>query len=132
MAASSSGIKMTDTIAHAQNLIRCPSITPNEGGALRYLEDALSAAGFTCHRLPFSERGAPDVDNLYARIGDGAPHVCFAGHIDVVPPGDEADWHHPPFSAEIDAGVLYGRGAVDMKGAVAASLEAALTYLRGK
>ena len=120
---------MTSALAHAQNLIRCRSVTPDEGGALGYLETQLKAVGFTCHRLPFSERGTPDVDNLYARIGDGSPHVCFAGHIDVVAPGDEVAWRHKPFAAEVDDGILYGRGAVDMKGAVAASLAATQLFL---
>jgi succinyl-diaminopimelate desuccinylase len=120
---------MTDTLAHAQNLIRCWSVTPDEGGALSYMEQVLSAAGFACHRLSYSEPGTPSVDNLYARIGDSAPHVCFAGHTDVVPPGDEAAWSHPPFAAEVHDGVLFGRGAADMKGGVAASLAAALQYL---
>ena len=120
---------MTSPLAHAQNLIRCRSVTPDEGGALDYLESQLGAVGFTCHRLPFSERRTPDVDNLYARIGEGSPHVCFAGHIDVVAPGDDAAWRHQPFAAEIDDGILYGRGAVDMKGAVAASLAATLLFL---
>jgi len=121
---------MTEAIIHAQNLIRCRSITPEEGGALRYVERELSAAGFTCHRLSFSERGTAGVDNLYARIGEGSPHICFAGHTDVVPPGDEAAWRHAPFGAEIDGGVLYGRGAADMKGAIAAALAAVLHFLR--
>jgi succinyl-diaminopimelate desuccinylase len=120
---------MTGAVSHAQNLIRCRSVTPEEGGALHYLERTLSAAGFTCHRLSFSEPGTPGVDNLYARTGSGSPHVCFAGHTDVVPPGDEAAWRHPPFAAEIDSGVLYGRGAADMKGGVAASLAAVLQFL---
>ena len=120
---------MTNTVAHAQNLIRCRSVTPQQGGALDYLERELKAAGFACHRLVFSEGGTPDVDNLYARIGDGSPHVCFAGHIDVVPPGNEGAWRHPPFDAEIEDGILYGRGAADMKGAVAASLAASLLFL---
>jgi len=120
---------MTSALAHAQNLIRCRSVTPDEGGALGYLETQLKAVGFTCHRLPFSQRGTPDVDNLYACIGDGSPHVCFAGHIDVVAPGDEAAWRHKPFAAEVDDGILYGRGAVDMKGAVAASLAATQLFL---
>lgn len=120
---------MTEAVVHAQNLIRCRSVTPQEGGALRYLESQLQAAGFTCHRLPFSEPGAAAVDNLYARIGAGSPHICFAGHVDVVPPGNEADWRHPPFAAEIENGVLYGRGAADMKGAVAAALAAVLQHL---
>ncbi len=121
---------MTDALTHAQNLIRCRSITPEEGGALAYLERELSAAGFACHRLPFSERGTPDADNLYARIGDGSPHICFAGHTDVVPPGDEAAWRHGPFAADVEGGILYGRGAADMKGALAAALEAVLQFLR--
>ncbi|HZV21045.1 MAG TPA: succinyl-diaminopimelate desuccinylase [Hyphomicrobiales bacterium] len=123
---------MTNAAIHAQNLIRCRSVTPEEGGALRYLEQELSAAGFACHKLVFSEPGTPDVENLYARIGEGRPHICFAGHTDVVAPGDEASWTHPPFGGEIESGVLYGRGAVDMKGAVAASLSAVLEYLRAK
>jgi succinyl-diaminopimelate desuccinylase len=123
---------MLSVVDHAQTLIRCRSVTPQEGGALRYLEGELSAAGFTCQRLPFSERGTPDVDNLYARIGEGSPHVCFAGHIDVVAPGDEKAWRHPPFEGEIHDETLYGRGAVDMKGAVAASLAAALQFLGEK
>ncbi len=123
---------MKSVIDHAQNLIRCRSVTPNEGGALRYLESELSAAGFRCERLPFSERGTPDVDNLYARIGEGSPHVCFAGHVDVVAPGDEKAWRYPPFDGEIHDETLYGRGAVDMKGAVAASLAAALQFLGEK
>ena len=79
-----------DALALAQTLIRCPSVTPDEGGALDALEAVLAPAGFTCHRLPFSEDGTPDVDNLFARVGADGPHLCFAGHTDVVPPGDEA------------------------------------------
>jgi succinyl-diaminopimelate desuccinylase len=123
---------MTDAVSHAQSLIRCRSVTPEEGGALRYLERTLSAAGFTCHWLPFGEPGTPSVDNLYARIGTQPPHVCFAGHTDVVPPGDESAWRHPPFAGEIEGGVLFGRGAADMKGGVAASLAAVLQFLRGR
>jgi succinyl-diaminopimelate desuccinylase len=122
-------MSMNQAILHAQELIRCRSVTPQEAGALRYLEDELSAAGFTCHRLPFCEPGTPDVDNLYARIGTGSPHICFAGHADVVPPGDEAAWRHPPFAGEIEGGMLYGRGAADMKGALAAALAAVLEFL---
>jgi succinyl-diaminopimelate desuccinylase len=121
---------MHQAILYAQNLIRFRSITPDEAGALRYIESELAAQGFACHRLPFSEPGTPDVDNLYARIGTGAPHVCFAGHIDVVPPGDEAAWRHPPFAAIIENGILYGRGAADMKGGVAAALAAVAEFLR--
>ncbi len=120
---------MTDALTHAKKLIRCRSVTPAEGGALNYLERELTATGFTCQRLPFKERGTPDVDNLYARIGEGAPHICFAGHTDVVPPGDEAAWRHAPFAADIEDGYLYGRGAADMKGAIAAAMAAVQQFL---
>lgn len=113
----------------AQALIRCPSVTPEEGGALTLLESILKPAGFACHRLTMREDGTPDVENLYARIGTGGPHLCFAGHTDVVPVGDEALWTRPPFGAEIHEGVLYGRGAVDMKGGIACFLAATMRYL---
>lgn len=118
-----------DPVAIARELLRCPSVTPAEGGALAFLEKTLKAAGFTTHRMTFSEPGTPDVENFYARIGTGSPHLMFAGHTDVVPPGNEAAWTHPPFAGEIDDGVLYGRGAVDMKGGIAAAVAAALDYL---
>lgn len=121
-----------DPISLARDLIRCPSVTPSEGGALSLLERVLGKAGFATHRLTFSEPGFADVENLYARIGAGAPHLVFAGHTDVVPPGDEAAWSHPPFSAEIKEGILYGRGAADMKGAIACFVAAALDYLEGR
>jgi succinyl-diaminopimelate desuccinylase len=120
----------SETVALAQELIRCQSVTPFEGGALTVLERALSPAGFRCHRLRMSEAGTPDVENLYARIGDAGPNLCFAGHTDVVPPGDESAWTRPPFAAEICDGILYGRGAVDMKGAIACFVTATLRYLR--
>ncbi|PCJ70653.1 MAG: succinyl-diaminopimelate desuccinylase [Rhodobiaceae bacterium] len=109
-----------DPIALAAELIRCPSVTPEEGGALDALETCLRGLGFTCTRLPFSEEGTPDVDNLYARLGTEAPHFCFAGHTDVVPVGDADAWSVDPFGAEIKDGILFGRGATDMKGAIAA------------
>ncbi|MGI9406668.1 MAG: succinyl-diaminopimelate desuccinylase [Hyphomicrobiaceae bacterium] len=118
-----------DPVAHAQALVRCPSVTPAEGGALSYMQTVLEGAGFECHRLVFSDEGIPDVDNLFARIGSGAPHLCFAGHTDVVPVGDEAAWTHPPFGGEISDGVLYGRGTADMKGGVACFMAAVLRYL---
>jgi succinyl-diaminopimelate desuccinylase len=118
-----------DPVAIARDLIRCPSVTPTEGGALAYLAAILGAAGFTVHRMTFSEPGAPDVENLYARIGTAEPHLMFAGHTDVVPPGEAAAWSHAPFSGEIAGGVLYGRGAVDMKGAIACKVAATLDYL---
>ena len=119
----------SDPIALARELIRCRSVTPAEGGALALIERVLTAAGFAVHRVTFEEPGADPVENLYARIGDSAPHLTLAGHTDVVPPGDESKWTHPPFAADIADGVLYGRGAVDMKGAIAAKLAAALDYV---
>ncbi len=119
----------TDPISLTQALIRCESVTPHEAGALTLLQNVLEPAGFQCHRLVFSEPGTPDVDNLYARLGAGRPHLCFAGHTDVVPVGDEASWSVPPFSGELRDGMIYGRGAVDMKGCVAAFLAATMRYL---
>jgi succinyl-diaminopimelate desuccinylase len=118
-----------DPVALARDLLRCRSVTPAEGGALAFLERTLTAAGFTVHRMTFHEPGADDVENLYARIGTAAPHLTFAGHTDVVPPGDEKAWAHPPFAAEEAGGELYGRGAVDMKGGIACALAAALDHL---
>src|SRR5438477_593149 len=99
-----------DPVAIARDLLRCPSVTPAEAGALAYLETTLQRAGFTAHRVTFSEPGADDVENLYARIGTGAPHLMFAGHTDVVPPGEATSWSHAPFAGDIDGDVLYGRG----------------------
>ena len=118
-----------DPVTIARDLLRCPSMTPAEAGALALLEKTLSGAGFSVHRVTFSEPGADDVENLYARIGTDGPHLVFAGHTDVVPPGDEARWRHPPFAGDIADGVLFGRGAVDMKGAIACELAAVLDYL---
>ena len=118
-----------DPVALARELLRCPSVTPQEGGALSLLENTLSGAGFTVHRLVFSEPGADDVENLYARIGTAGPHLALAGHTDVVPPGDETRWQHPPFAGDIADGVLFGRGAVDMKGAIACQLAAVFDHL---
>ena len=118
-----------DPVALAQELIRCKSVTPIEGGALTFLEGVLSSAGFTCHRMTMTEPGTPDVENFYARIGTTKPHLCFAGHTDVVPAGDETAWTQPPFGGVVADGILYGRGAVDMKGGVACFLAAALDYV---
>jgi succinyl-diaminopimelate desuccinylase len=119
----------TDPVALTQALIRCESVTPHEGGALTLLQNILEPVGFVCHRMVFTEPGTPDVDNLYARLGTGRPHLCFAGHTDVVPVGDEAAWTSPPFAGDIRDGMLYGRGAVDMKGCVAAFAAAALRHI---
>lgn len=120
---------MTDAISLAQALIRCPSVTPAEGGALTLLAGLLTQAGFTVERPRFSESGTPDIDNLYARYGTRAPCFVFAGHTDVVPPGDVAAWQHDPFAGEIADGKLFGRGACDMKGGVAAMVTAALDFI---
>jgi len=114
-----------DPIALAQGLVRCPSVTPADAGALDLLAAQLEALGFACHRLRFSEPGTPDVDNLYARIGTRAPHFCFAGHTDVVPVGRPESWSVDPFGGAIEGGFLFGRGASDMKGAIAAFVAAA-------
>jgi succinyl-diaminopimelate desuccinylase len=118
-----------DPVTIASDLLRCRSVTPAEGDALNYLEGALKVVGFAVHRLTFSEPGADDVENLYARIGSAAPNLVFAGHTDVVPPGDEKAWKHPPFAGQVDGPELYGRGAVDMKGGIACALAAVLDYL---
>jgi len=115
---------MTDPVSLAQALIRCPSVTPKDAGALGALEAALRPLGFSCHRLVFEEPGKDKVENLYARTGTGGPLFCFAGHTDVVPPGDAKLWTSDPFGAEIRGGILYGRGAADMKSAIAAFVAA--------
>jgi succinyl-diaminopimelate desuccinylase len=120
---------LEDPVALTAALVRCPSITPHEGGALAYLEQVLEFLGFQVTRPVFKEAGTPDVENLFARIGRGGPHLVFAGHTDVVPPGDENAWTYPPFGAKIENATLYGRGAVDMKGAIASFLVAAGEHL---
>ena len=132
-AGTASGVETggIDVVALARDLIRCPSVTPADAGALGVLQRALEPLGFVCHRLRFDEPGAEAVDNLYARCGTAAPNFCFAGHTDVVPAGDEGDWSRGPFAAEIADGVLYGRGASDMKGALAAFAAAAAGFLAG-
>lgn len=120
-----------DPVANLSALIRCPSVTPEEGGAMGVLQDLLEPMGLSVERPVFSEDGTPDVENLYARLGEGTPHLMFAGHTDVVPPGDETSWSHPPFAAETAGGRLYGRGAVDMKGGIACFV-AAVARLRAE
>ena len=115
---------MSDPVPLLQALIRCRSVTPEEGGALGFIESALKPQGFETERLSFAE-----VDNLFARYGTERPHFCFAGHTDVVPPGDEASWSHPPFGGEEAQGMIYGRGASDMKGSVAAFMAAAGNFI---
>ena len=118
-----------DPVDLARALIRCPSVTPREAGTLDLLERVLSQLGFRCHRLGFTEPGTEAVENLYARLGTDGPNFCFAGHVDVVPAGDPAAWSVDPFAAEIVDGHVAGRGAVDMKGAIAAFVAAAGGFL---
>ncbi|HTO39730.1 MAG TPA: succinyl-diaminopimelate desuccinylase [Rhizomicrobium sp.] len=118
-----------DPLSLSQDLIRCASVTPLDEGALGVLETALSSLGFACQRLRFEAPETAPIDNLYARIGRQAPHLCFAGHTDVVPLGDAAQWTRAPFGAEIVDDVLYGRGAADMKTAIAAFACAAERHL---
>jgi len=108
----------------AQKLVRCPSVTPAEGGALDLLQDELDKLGFECTRLPFGS-GEKRIDNLFARRGTDGPHFAFAGHTDVVPVGDITQWQQDPFGGALVDGRLYGRGAADMKGGVAAFVAAA-------
>jgi succinyl-diaminopimelate desuccinylase len=115
---------LSDPIKLALSLIQCPSVTPHEGGALTYLEGVLGDLGFECHRLRFESEGTEPVENLYARLGTAKPHFCFAGHTDVVPAGNLKDWISDPFQGVIQEGHLYGRGAVDMKGSIAAFVAA--------
>jgi succinyl-diaminopimelate desuccinylase len=120
-----------DPVALLRDLIRCPSVTPEDAGAIDVLDRVLHAAGFETHRIVFSEPGTPDVTNFFARIGSGTPHLMFAGHTDVVPPGAPDAWRLGAFSGDIEAGEVYGRGAVDMKGGIAAFVAAALDYMAG-
>ncbi len=122
-------LTVLDPVAYARDLIRCPSVTPEEGGALELLQSTLEGLGFKCQRLLFTEDGTPDVDNLYARLGNSEPNFCFAGHTDVVPVGAKDEWSVDPFAAEIKDGVLFGRGASDMKGAIAAFAAAVQRFL---
>jgi succinyl-diaminopimelate desuccinylase len=121
----------TDVLSLTRALVRCPSVTPAEAGALDLLGKLLGDHGFEVHRPVFSEPGTPDIDNLFARIGaDDGPCLMFAGHTDVVPPGQLDKWTHAPFDAVVQDGRLYGRGTEDMKGGVAASVAAVLAHLK--
>ena len=113
----------------AQDLLRCPSVTPAEGGALDLMENELCKLGFDCTRLPFG-RGVARIDNLFARLGTSGPHFAFAGHTDVVPAGDLEKWQHDPFSGVLRDGKLFGRGAADMKGGVAAFVAAVAEFIQ--
>src|ERR1700760_1708064 len=109
-----------DPIALAKDLIRRPSVTPADAGAMEVLEKALSGLGFACRRMRFGQ-----IENLYARRGTSGPNLCFAGHTDVVPAGEAAAWSGDLFDPRIETGLLFGRGAADMKAAIAAFVAAA-------
>ncbi|MFN7176045.1 MAG: succinyl-diaminopimelate desuccinylase [Thermaurantiacus sp.] len=128
-ATASNALALPDPVPLAAELVRCPSVTPVDAGALDVMERELAALGFACHRRAFG--GPPDgpVDNLFATLGTGGPNVAFAGHVDVVPPGDTAAWSVDPFAGTIDQGLLIGRGAADMKGALAAMVSAASAHV---
>ena len=128
--AKTAPVDTNDPVAVAQALIRCKSVTPMDDGALSVIERALTPLGFECHRLTFEDENTPPIDNLYARFGKGSPHLVFAGHTDVVPSGDADAWAVPPFSGDIIDDVLYGRGAVDMKGAIACFMSAVARFLK--
>ena len=118
-----------EVVELTKSLISCPSVTPNNEGVLDLLQKELTDMGFVCNRYLFSDTDTPDVDNLFAKIGSGAPHLCFGGHTDVVPVGDENAWNSNPFEATEKNGKLYGRGASDMKSAIAAFVSAVREYL---
>jgi succinyl-diaminopimelate desuccinylase len=119
----------TDPASNLAELVRCPSVTPADAGAQEALAGMLEPLGFVVERPLFSEEGTPDIENLYARLSGNGKHLMFAGHTDVVPPGDERAWTHPPFAAETEGGFLYGRGAVDMKGGIACFVAAVARYI---
>jgi len=120
---------VTDVVELTRTLVRCESVTPSEAGALQHLERTLAPLGFRCERMDFTQAGTEDVANLYARIGTSGRHFCFAGHSDVVPVGDLSSWTIGPFAAELSGGYLFGRGAADMKGAIAAFIDASARFL---
>ena len=113
-----------------QALVKCQSITPKDDGALLVVQDHLSSMGFDCAPLVFSGNGSYEVKNLFATIGSDGPHLAFAGHTDVVPPGNESSWKHPPFSAIIEDDKLYGRGTEDMKSNIACFISATEQFLK--
>ena len=120
---------MTTALDITQELVKCPSVTPKDEGAMDVVEKHLRRLGFTIQRMTFSGDNGPDTENLFATVGSGTPHLCFAGHTDVVPVTPESEWSHPPFGAEIHANTLYGRGVCDMKGGIACFIEATERYL---
>ncbi|MEM9574090.1 MAG: succinyl-diaminopimelate desuccinylase [Pseudomonadota bacterium] len=122
-------MQTTDPKAVLAALIQCPSVTPDEGGALTLMSDLLAPMGFAIDRPVFSDGDTPDIENLYARLSGNGPHLMFAGHTDVVPVGDVEAWTHDPFSAKIEGDMMFGRGAVDMKGGIACFVAALARFI---
>ena len=120
---------LIDPILLTQESVRCESITPADDGALESMAQPLAKMGFDIHRLRFEEDGYDPIDNVFARLGTTGRHLCYMGHTDVVPVGRESDWTHPPFAAEIENGILYGRGVADMKGGNCAFVAAVSRFL---
>ena len=118
-----------DELQLAKELIRFPSITPTDAGVMGYLEKKLKSLGFKTKILTFTEKNTKPVKNLYARLGNKSPNLCFAGHLDVVPPGNTKDWTINPFKPAIKKGHLIGRGANDMKSSIAAFVSAISKYV---
>lgn len=127
-----SGLNLIDPVELTKSLIACPSVTPVDAGVLDLLQKQLEEIGFECNRYKFSDKDTPDVDNLFAKYGKGSPHLCFGGHTDVVPVGDLKSWSSDPFSPIIKNGKMYGRGASDMKSAIAAFVSAANSFIESK
>ncbi|MDP1975159.1 MAG: succinyl-diaminopimelate desuccinylase, partial [Alphaproteobacteria bacterium] len=123
---------MLDPVKLTQDLIALPSVTPFEAGTLDLCQHHLESLGFACERFVFKEEGTADVDNLFAKFGTKAPHLCFLGHLDVVPTGDETLWTYPPFEPHIANGLLYGRGVADMKGCVASFIAGLHSFMKSK
>ena len=119
-----------DPIILTQSLVKCQSITPKDDGALNIIEEHLTHLGFECIKLPFTDKNSYDVDNLFATIGSSGKHLAFAGHTDVVTPGNERSWKYPPFSATIEENKLYGRGSEDMKSNIACFISATNTFIK--
>mgnify|MGYP000969109110 CR=1 FL=1 len=118
-----------DPIHLTQELVKCPSITPEDHGALNIIENHLNYLGFKCSRLNFKDKDSYDVDNLFATVGSKGKHLAFAGHTDVVPPGNESSWKYPPFAATIEDNKLFGRGSEDMKSNIACFISAAQKFI---
>ncbi len=119
-----------NAIELSRSLIKCSSVTPEDGGTQKTLEKVLTDLGFSCHSKTFTDKNTPDIKNLYARFGNSGPNFCFAGHTDVVPVGDAESWTKDPFGGEVVNGNLYGRGASDMKTAIACFVEATSHFIK--